>query len=153
MIFHLLFYDRMAFLKTYDFGKYSFFDICEWLEERKEISTNFITDIQGFPCMQVENTDVYIYIPIKHGSITGYFQFKPRINEQYRYIKDDRYEQSKKLYQTLSRKFGMPGKKSPACTPENTKDWDKIQEFLKENAPKYWEHKNKEEKRPWEFWK
>jgi hypothetical protein len=144
----------MSFLKTYDFGKYSFFDICEWLKTKKELECEFLDFDRTYPRMHINNTDIYVYIPLPgEGHISGYFHFKPRINEQYRYIKDDRYEQSKKLYQTLSRKFGMPGKKSPACTPENTKDWDKIQEFLKENAPKYWEHKNKEEKRPWEFWK
>ena len=91
----------------YNFETYSVLDIQKYLHE-KGFETEFVKYKKVKDVLQVLNTNVYIDIPIYVGSstITASIRFDS-------YPKKENFEEDKKLYQFLARKFRVKKNEYP----------------------------------------
>ena len=141
--------------KRYNLEKYSILDIKEYLE-KKGYKTEVIPEQKSRARkLHIVNTDVYFDYP----EISSWKPFYSCLRFE-DYPKTENYEKSKKLYESLKRKYALKWRDVAKFIKDEDKlfvrNWDEVRAKLKEekeNSEKSWEKEEKWWDEKWyKFW-
>lgn len=106
----------MTRISSYDFEKYSLFDIQRFVEEK-----GFSTSIDNKGNLIIEGTDLSVDVPWRNSLALASLRFE-------NYPKSENFEKSEMLYKQLQKKFRKG--KEQKLSKEKIKDWDKIKRLF-----------------------